>query len=76
MHFEQASSTVTPEMLAESTPVGPDPERYLDKIGEMVDAGVTDVYVHQVGPDQAGFMDFFQRELEPHIRTLASPPRT
>ena len=53
-HFEQASSIVTPEMLVEHTPVGPDPERYLASVREYLDAGVENVYVHQVGPDRGG----------------------
>jgi G6PDH family F420-dependent oxidoreductase len=70
MHFEQAAQNVTPDALAEHTPVGPDPARYVEAIREMVDAGVTNVYVHQVGPDQAGFLDFWQRELEPEVAKL------
>jgi G6PDH family F420-dependent oxidoreductase len=71
MHFEQAARIVTPESLAEQLPVGPDPERYLAKIREMTDAGVDHVYVHQVGPDQAGFIDFYRRELQPELEKLA-----
>ncbi len=66
-HFEQAATTVTPEMLVERTPVGPDPERYLAAIGEYVDAGVENVYLHQVGPDQEGFLGFFTKEIEPEL---------
>lgn len=71
MHFEQAAGNVTPEALAEAMPVGPDPERYLQSIREMTDAGVDHVYVHQVGPDQAGFMEFWQRELQPELPRAA-----
>ena len=71
-HFEQASSIVTPEMLVEHTPVGPDPERYLDSVREYVDAGVENVYVHQVGPDQEGFLRFFTDELQPELSKLSS----
>ena len=71
MHFEQAASLVTADMLAEQMPVGPAPEPYFDAIRELVDAGVTDVYLHQVGPDQAGFMEFFQKELASEIKGRA-----
>jgi G6PDH family F420-dependent oxidoreductase len=67
MHFEQAARNVTPEALAEAMPVGPDPERYVASIREMIDSGADHVYVHQVGPDQAGFIDFWQRELQPEL---------
>ncbi len=71
-HFEQASSIVTPEMLVEHTPVGPDPERYLASVREYLDAGVENVYVHQVGPDQEGFLRFFTDELQPELTKLSS----
>jgi len=70
MHFEQASSVVTPEMLAESTPVGPDVERHVAIIREMVEAGVDNVYIHQVGPDQDGFFRFWRNELQPALERL------
>jgi len=71
-HFEQAASIVTPEMLAEHTPVGPDPERYLSSIREYLDAGVENVYIHQVGPDQEGFFRFFTDELQPELTKLSA----
>ncbi|MBA3286803.1 MAG: TIGR03557 family F420-dependent LLM class oxidoreductase [Acidimicrobiia bacterium] len=67
-HFEQASSIVTPEMVAESTPCGPDPAPILEKVQELVDAGVDHVYFHQIGPDQEGFAKFWAKELQPHVR--------
>jgi coenzyme F420-dependent glucose-6-phosphate dehydrogenase len=71
-HFEDASALVTPESLAEHTPIGPDPERYLAAVREYVDAGVGNVYIHQVGPDQQGFFRFFRDELQPAIERLVS----
>jgi coenzyme F420-dependent glucose-6-phosphate dehydrogenase len=71
-HFEDAAKLVTPESLAERTPVGPDPERYVSAIREFVDAGVENVYIHQVGPDQEGFFRFFRRELQPEIEGLVT----
>src|SRR3954470_15159362 len=62
-HFEGASEMVEPDDLAESMPVGPDPERYLEEIKQFEDAGFDHVYIHQVGPDQDGFLDFAKREL-------------
>ncbi len=71
MHFEQASATVTPELLAEKLPVGPDPEPWIASVKEMVEAGVDHVYFHQIGPDQAGFFEFYRRELQPELEKLA-----
>jgi G6PDH family F420-dependent oxidoreductase len=70
MHFEQAAATVTPELLAEKLPVGPDPERWISSAREMVDAGIDHVYFHQIGPDQTGFFEFYRRELRPELEKL------
>jgi coenzyme F420-dependent glucose-6-phosphate dehydrogenase len=66
-HFEQAAQLVTPDDLAEKIPLGPDPERHLESIKAFVDAGYDHVYIHQIGPDQDGFFDFFERELAPRL---------
>ena len=34
-------------------------------IQEYVDAGYDHVYVHQIGPDQEGFLKFYEREVLP-----------
>jgi G6PDH family F420-dependent oxidoreductase len=62
-HFEQVTEMVTPEDVAERVICGPDPEPYVQAIQEYVDAGYDHVYIHQVGPDQAGFFRFYEREL-------------
>jgi coenzyme F420-dependent glucose-6-phosphate dehydrogenase len=62
-HFEQAAQLITPDDLAEKLPLGPDPERHLESIKAFLDAGYDHVYIHQIGPDQDGFFDFYEREL-------------
>ena len=64
-HFEAAAGMVEPDDLAETMPLGPDPERYLEQIKAFEDAGFDHVYIHQVGDDQEGFMRFARRELMP-----------
>lgn len=66
-HFEQATELVTEDKIAESIPCGPDPERHLESIRQYGDAGYDAVFVHQIGPDQDGFFDFFKREVMPKI---------
>jgi len=66
-HFEQAAALVTPDDVAEKVPHGPDRDRYLEAIQAFVDAGFSHVYIHQIGPDQEGFFDFFERELAPRL---------
>jgi hypothetical protein len=66
-HFEQATQIVTEDLVAESIVCGPDPEKHIAKIREYVDAGIENVYVHQVGPDQEGMMQFYAREVMPKL---------
>ncbi len=62
-HFEQAAERVSEDDVAESVVCGNDVDRYLEAIGEFEQAGYDHVYLHQVGPDQAGFVEFARREL-------------
>jgi len=40
----------------------------IEAIREYVEAGYDHVYVHQAGPDQDGFFDFYEREVLPALR--------
>ncbi len=66
-HFEEAAAMVDEDDIAESIVCGPDPQRHIDAIAEYVDAGYDHVYVHQVGPDQDGFFDFYERQILPEL---------
>ncbi|HZP56983.1 MAG TPA: TIGR03557 family F420-dependent LLM class oxidoreductase [Dehalococcoidia bacterium] len=66
-HFEQAVKMVTEDQVAGVIVCGPDPERYVRQIRSYEAAGFDHIYLHQVGPDQAGFFDFWQRELAPRL---------
>jgi G6PDH family F420-dependent oxidoreductase len=65
--FEQAAELVTEETLEGSVAAGPDPEVHLEALRRYTDAGFDHVYVHQVGPDQEGFLRFYEREVLPKI---------
>jgi G6PDH family F420-dependent oxidoreductase len=67
-HFEKAAAMLTEDRIAEAVVCGPDPERHLRAIQEAVEAGFDHVCVHQVGPDQAGFFQFYEREVIPRLR--------
>jgi len=64
--FEAVAEMVEPDDL-ETLPLGPDPDRYLDAIREFDDAGYSHVYIHQIGPNQDGFLEFARRELLPRL---------
>jgi G6PDH family F420-dependent oxidoreductase len=66
-HFESAAEVVTEEMIGDTLACGPDPERHASAIRAYLDAGFDEVYVNQIGPDQAGFFDFYAKELRPRL---------
>lgn len=61
--FEQLVEDRDPDDLEGTLVLGNDPDEYLSAIREYEDAGYTHVYVHQVGPDQEGFLEFVRSEL-------------
>jgi G6PDH family F420-dependent oxidoreductase len=69
-HFEEAAAMVTEDDVAESVVCGPDLDAHLEAVEAFAMAGFDHVYVHQVGPDQAGFLDFYEREVLPEARDL------
>src|SRR5205823_7983553 len=71
-HFEQASKMMKEEDVAQVIVCGPDPGRHLEGIKKYVDAGLDFVYVHQIGPDQQGFMDFYRREILPEAQRMTT----
>ncbi|MEW6223000.1 MAG: TIGR03557 family F420-dependent LLM class oxidoreductase [Chloroflexota bacterium] len=70
--FTDLVRVVTEDQVAEAISCGPDPETHLAKIREYVDAGFDHVYLHQVGPDQRGFIAFAERELLPALASTAA----
>ena len=67
-HFEQAAQMVTEEDVAKSVVCGPDPARHVAELRTYAAAGFEHLYVHQIGPDQEGFLRFYQREILPRVR--------
>jgi G6PDH family F420-dependent oxidoreductase len=65
--FTDLVSIVTEDQVAEAVTCGPDAGVHLEKIREYLDAGYDHVYLHQVGPDQAGFLEFARAELLPEL---------
>ena len=66
-HYEETAKMVTEDQVAEKVVCGPDPERHLSAIREFADAGFDHIYVHQIGPDQAGAIEFYEREVMPKL---------
>jgi G6PDH family F420-dependent oxidoreductase len=65
--FAAASKMVTADDVADIVVCGPDPDRHAEAIGKYTAAGFDHVYVHQIGPDQDGFLRFYEQEILPRI---------
>jgi coenzyme F420-dependent glucose-6-phosphate dehydrogenase len=63
--FEQLVEDRTPDELEGKLVLGNDPEEYLDELRDYDEAGYTHAYIHQIGPDQEGFLKFAKSELMP-----------
>jgi len=69
--FAQVLALARPDDMLEAVAVGPDPARHLDLIASFAKAGYNQVLIHQIGPDQEGFLRFYDKEVLPE---LASSP--
>jgi len=66
-HIEAAAEWADEDDIAEAVVCGPDPEAFVEAVREFVDAGYDHVYLHHVGPDQEGFLQFAEAELLPRL---------
>ena len=64
-HFEDAVEAMGEPKIPEDLILGPNPNSYLKAIKSLQENGYDHVYIHQVGPDQEGFLKFFKTELLP-----------
>lgn len=68
--FEAAVKHVRAEDLADTIGMGPDVERHVAAVKPYIDAGFDHIALVGIGPDQAAFIDFFEKELGPKLRAL------
>ncbi|MBK1660921.1 TIGR03557 family F420-dependent LLM class oxidoreductase [Paracraurococcus ruber] len=66
--FAAATRHVTPEAVAQQVTCGPSAELHLTSIRKFIEAGYDHIILTQVGPRQAEFIAFFERELAPRLR--------
>jgi G6PDH family F420-dependent oxidoreductase len=66
--FAAATKHVTPEAVAQQVSCGPSAEVHLKSIRRFIDAGYDHIILTQVGPQQAEFIEFFERDLAPALR--------
>jgi G6PDH family F420-dependent oxidoreductase len=61
--FEAAAKLVTEDQIAQTIVYGPDPQKYLQRIQEYIDAGFDHIALHQIGPDQDSFIRFAEQNI-------------
>jgi len=66
--YDALATISSPEHFAREVACGPDPRRAAESIAKYVDAGFDEVYVAQIGPDQAGGIRFLSEEVLPLLR--------
>jgi coenzyme F420-dependent glucose-6-phosphate dehydrogenase len=67
-HFEQTARMITEDDVAVAVVCGPDSDQHFDAIKKYADLGFNGVWIHQVGLDQKGFFEFYEREVFPKLR--------
>jgi len=67
--FAQVLRLAGTDDMVEAVALGPDPQRHLDLIASFAKAGFNQVLVHQIGPDQEGFLRFYEREVMGQVGT-------
>ncbi len=71
--FASAAELVTKETLAAKITTGNDPDEFVAALNTYVEAGYDHVYIHQIGPDQLGAIEFFSQEVAPAFRNQPGP---
>lgn len=66
--FAQAAANTSEDAAVGHTPCGPRVDDFVESITTYADAGFEAVALHQVGTEQAEFLDFAERELLPALR--------
>ncbi len=65
--FDEAAKHVTPEAMKDSVLISADPSQHADWIASLLELGVDEVYLHNVGIDQDRFLDVFGESVLPRL---------
>lgn len=65
--FEAATKAIAPEVIASEISAGPNVDVHVAAIRKYVEAGFDHLALVGIGPDQAGFTRFFEKELKPAL---------
>jgi G6PDH family F420-dependent oxidoreductase len=65
--FERVVASTARDVAVADVVCGPEPLRHVEAIARFAAAGFTEVYVHQIGPDQEGFFRFYSDQVLPRL---------
>lgn len=71
-HFEQASTMVTKEKIAQDTPAGPDVDDHVAAFQPFLEAGFDEIYVANIGPEYAAMLRAYGRDVLPALKANGS----
>jgi coenzyme F420-dependent glucose-6-phosphate dehydrogenase len=66
-HFEAVAEVMAGDKMTEDIILGPSAEKHIEGIQKYIDAGFDHVYVHQIGPDQSAFINFYTKRILPEL---------
>lgn len=70
---QKANAEIKPEEVLKSWTVGSDPQVHIKKLRELIDQGVSTIFVHSAQPDQQKVIDFYGREVLPALIPARHP---
>ena len=65
--YEAVAEVISDEKLKGSASLGPDPEVHIEGIKKFADAGYDHLCIHQIGPKQEGFIEFYRDQVLPKL---------
>jgi G6PDH family F420-dependent oxidoreductase len=65
--YEAVAEHVSDDKLKESGSLGPDPDVHIEGIKKFADAGFDHLCIHQIGPDQDAFFEFYKDQVLPKL---------
>lgn len=66
--LKKAEREVKPEQVLEKWTVSPDPQVHIAKIKELIGNNIQHIFIHSAAPDQRAFIEWYGREVLPHIQ--------
>jgi coenzyme F420-dependent glucose-6-phosphate dehydrogenase len=65
--FERVVASIPRDVAVADVVCGPEPGPYVEAIARFAAAGFTELYLHQIGPDQKGFLRFYAEQVIPRL---------